>query len=50
MIILGLVLLVLALIFGLPILLWIGIALMVVGAILLVAGPVGPTGTRRRYY
>jgi len=50
MFIVGLILFLIGLIAGIPILFWLGIVLMVVGAILWFAGPVGPAGTRRRYY
>lgn len=51
MIILGVILLVLGLLFGIGILTYIGIALLVIGAILALLGGVGhPVGGRRWYY
>lgn len=50
MIILGVILLLIGLFVGIPILLWLGIILAVVGAALWLFGPVGASGTRRRYY
>jgi len=49
MIILGLILLVLGLLFS-WVLFWIGLVLIVAGLFLNFAGPVGPTGYRRRWY
>lgn len=49
MIILGIVLLILGVLFS-SVLFWIGVALILIGLFLNFAGPVGPTGTRRRYY
>lgn len=51
MIVLGVILLVLGLIFGISILTWIGIVLLVVGAVLALLGSTGrPVGGRRWYY
>lgn len=50
MVILGLILLFAGLLVGSSILFWIGIALVFIGLFLNFAGPVGPTGTRRRWY
>lgn len=50
MVILGLVLLILGLIVGVPLLFWIGLILLIVGLVLNFAGPVDSVGTRRRYY
>lgn len=49
MIVLGIVLLILGVVFS-NVLFWIGLALIAAGLALNFAGPVGPTGTRRRYY
>lgn len=49
MIALGLLLLILGLFFS-SVLFWLGVALLIVGLFLNFAGPVGPTGTRRRWY
>lgn len=50
MVILGVVLLILWLILHTPLLLWLALALIIFGAVLWFAGPVGTSGTRRRYY
>lgn len=50
MIVFGVILLLLGLVFGSSLLFWIGVALILIGLYLNFAGPVGPTGTRRRYY
>lgn len=51
MIILGVVLLVLGLIIGIPLLLWLGIILIAVGLVLALAGGAGhPVGGRRYWY
>jgi membrane protein implicated in regulation of membrane protease activity len=51
MILLGIILLVLGLIFGISILTWIGVVLLVVGAVLALLGSTGrPVGGRRWYY
>jgi hypothetical protein len=49
MIVLGVILLILGLFFS-SVLFWLGVALILLGLFLNFAGPVGPTGTRRRYY
>lgn len=49
MIVLGIILLILGLIFS-SVLFWIGVALILIGLFLNFAGPMGPTGVRRRYY
>lgn len=51
MIVLGVILLVLGLIFGIGILTYIGIALIIIGAILWILGSTGrPVGGRARWY
>lgn len=50
MVILGLILLVIGLLLGISLLVWLGLILMIVGLALNFGGPLGPTGTRRRYY
>ena len=50
MIILGLILLVLGLLLGVPILWTIGLILIVVGAVLWFLGSTGRLGSRRHYY
>jgi hypothetical protein len=51
MAILGLILLVLGLVFGIPVLFWIGVALLVLGAVLFVAGSTGHSvGGRNHWY
>lgn len=49
MIVLGILLIILGLFFS-SILFWIGVVLLILGLFLNFAGPVGPTGTRRRWY
>jgi hypothetical protein len=50
MIILGVILLILGFVFGIPILLTIGIILLVIGAILWILGSVGRPVAGRRYW
>lgn len=51
MILLGAILLIAGLVFGIPLLNTIGIILLVIGLVLLLAGSVGrPVGGRRHYY
>lgn len=51
MIILGLILAVVGYLIGVSLLLWIGVAVLVVGLILLLVGSIGhPVGGRRWYY
>lgn len=50
MIILGIILLIIGLVAGIGILLWLGIALLVIGAILAVAGSTGHSFYGRRHY
>jgi hypothetical protein len=51
MIVLGAILLILGLIFGIPILTYIGVVLIVIGAIFWILGSVGrPVGGRRVWY
>ena len=50
MVILGIILALIGWVIGSPLLVWIGIILLLVGLVLNFAGPVGPTGTRRRWY
>lgn len=50
MVILGLILLILGLVIGVPVLFWIGLILLVAGLVLNFAGPVDAVGVRRRYY
>jgi hypothetical protein len=50
MIVLGVILALIGWLTGIGILLWLGVALILIGLALNFAGPVGPTGTRRRYY
>lgn len=50
MIVLGVILALIGWLAGIGILLWLGVALILIGLFLNFAGPVGPTGTRRRYY
>ncbi len=50
MIVFGVALLILGLVFGSALLFWLGVAFILIGLYLNFASPVGPTGTRRRYY
>lgn len=51
MIVLGVILLVLGVVFGISLLTWIGVALLVVGAVLWIAGASGrPVAGRRNWY
>ncbi|MFC9897407.1 DUF6131 family protein [Nocardia sp. NPDC127579] len=51
MIVLGLVLLVLGWLLGIPLLVTAGIIVLIIGAVLMIAGQVGrPIGGRRHYY
>lgn len=51
MLVVGLILLLLGVFAGIPLLLWIGVALLVIGAVLNFSGGVGhPVGGRRWYY
>lgn len=50
MVILGIALLLVGLLTGTTILFWVGLMLILVGAVLWFGGPVDPTGHRRRYY
>lgn len=49
MILLGILLIILGVLFS-AVLFWIGVIVLIAGLFLNFAGPVGPTGSRRRYW